>query len=173
MASSPIRRKTQGDTAISINPATPVIPGPGPRRLENGLGLAYMAGGLFLFSAVDACSKYLTLTLPPLEIAWARQLGLLLGALILLGLRGGAILRTRHPGLQIARGAMAAGSATLFIAALAFVPLVDAMAVAFVAPFLVTVLGALILREPVGIRRWSAITIGFIGAMIIIRPGFV
>ncbi len=130
-----------------------------------------MAAGMFLFSAVDTQAKFLTATLHPIQIVWSRQLGLLIGVLILLALRGVSILHTRHPGLQILRGGLAASSATLFIVAVSFVPLADAVAVSFVAPFIVTVLGALMLREPVGIRRWAAVTIGFLGTMIVIRPG--
>jgi len=130
-----------------------------------------MAGGMFLFSAVDTQAKFLTDTLHPIHIVWSRQLGLLIGVFILLALRGVAVLRTQYPGLRIARGALAAISATLFIVAVSFVPLADAVAVSFVAPFIVTVLGALVLREPVGVRRWIAVTIGFLGAMIVIRPG--
>ncbi len=130
-----------------------------------------MAAGMFVFAAVDTQAKYLTDTLHPVQIVWSRQLGLLAMVLIILAWRGLSVLRTARPGLQIARGAMAAGSGASFIVALNFVPLADAVAVSFVAPFFVTVLGALILREPVGIRRWSAVTIGFLGAMIVIRPG--
>ena len=130
-----------------------------------------MAAGMFLFSAVDTQAKFLTATLHPVQIVWSRQLGLLIGVLVLLALRGITILHTRHPGLQILRGGLAASSATLFIVAVSFVPLADAVAVSFVAPFIVTVLGALMLREPVGIRRWAAVTIGFLGTMIVIRPG--
>lgn len=126
---------------------------------------------MFLFAAVDAQAKFLTDTLHPIQIVWSRQFGLLIGVLILLALRGATVLRTRNPGLQIARGVLAASSATMFVVAISFVPLADAVAVSFVAPFIVTVLGALVLREPVGIRRWTAVTIGFVGALIVIRPG--
>ena len=148
----------------------PQLP-PGLRRSESGLGIAYMAAGMFLFSAVDTHAKFLTAAFHPVQIVWVRQSGLLIGVLILLALRGFTVLRTDRPGLQIARGAIAAGSATLFIIAVRFVPLADAVAVTFVAPFMVTVLGALVLREPVGLRRWTAVFIGFLGAMIVIRPG--
>ncbi|MEN8196270.1 MAG: DMT family transporter [Pseudomonadota bacterium] len=133
--------------------------------------MAYMAAGMFLFAAVDAQAKFLTDSLHPIQIVWSRQFGLLAGVLILLALRGATVLRTRNPGLQIARGVLAASSATLFVVAVSFVPLADAVAVSFVAPFIVTVLGALVLREAVGIRRWTAVTIGFLGALIVIRPG--
>jgi S-adenosylmethionine uptake transporter len=130
-----------------------------------------MAGGMFLFSAVDTHAKFLTDSFHPVQIAWSRQLGLFVGVLVILMLRGPGILRTRHPVLQISRGALAAASATIFIVAVSYVPLADAVAISFVAPFLVTVLGALVLGEAVGIRRWIAVTIGFLGTLIVIRPG--
>jgi len=135
------------------------------------LGIAYMAASMFIFAAVDTQAKFLTDNLHPIQIVWTRQLGLLVGVFILLALRGAAVLRTRNPGLQIARGVLAASSATTFVIAISYVPLADAMAVTFVAPFIVTVLGALVLREAVGLRRWAAVTIGFLGALIVIRPG--
>lgn len=130
-----------------------------------------MAGGMFLFSAVDTQAKFLTDTLHPIQIVWFRQLGLLGGVIIMLAIRGFSILHTAYPALQITRGALAAGSATIFIVAVSYVPLADAVAVSFVAPFIVTLMGALVLREPVGIRRWSAVAIGFVGTLIVIRPG--
>jgi len=144
---------------------------PGPRRSESLRGIAYMALGLFLFSAVDTQAKFLTDSLHPVQIVWARQAGLVLGVLILLARRGTSVLHTAHPYLQITRGALAAGSATIFIFAVSYVPIADAVAVSFVAPFMVTVLGALVLREHVGFRRWAAITVGFAGTLVVIRPG--
>ena len=130
-----------------------------------------MALGMFLFSAVDAGAKFLTDSLHPLQIVWARQLGLLAGATLLLMRYGPAILKTAHPRLQILRGAVAACSASLFIFAINYVALADAVAISFVAPFMVTLMAAFVLREPVGIRRWMAVALGFIGALIVIRPG--
>ena len=156
---------------MPVTHATPLRPDAPPRRSESMRGIAYMALGMFLFSAVDAGAKFLTETLHPIQIVWVRQLGLLAGVVVLLAVKGLPVLRTEHRGMQMARGALAACSATLFIIGVKFVPLADAVAVAFVAPFLVTLMGALILREPVGIRRWSAVTIGFIGTLIVIRPG--
>lgn len=130
-----------------------------------------MALGMFLFSAVDTGAKFLTDTLDPLQIVWSRQLGLLAGAIFLIATQGRAILVTIHPKLQILRGAVAVLSASLFIYAVSYVPLADAVAVSFVAPFLVTLMGALILREPVGFRRWAAVTLGFAGTLIVLRPG--
>ena len=77
-----------------------------------------MFGGMFLFAAVDMQAKFLTETLHPLQIVWARQFGLFLGVLVILAYRGFGILRTQHLGLQVARGAMAVGSASIFILSL-------------------------------------------------------
>ena len=130
-----------------------------------------MALGMFLFSAVDTQAKFLTDTMHPIQIVWIRQFGLLAGAIILLGLHGPKLLNTARPVLQVMRGVCAAASATIFIFAVSYVPLADAVAISFVAPFMVTVMAAIFLREPVGIRRWLAVGIGFVGALIVIRPG--
>ncbi len=141
------------------------------RRVENGKGLLLMGLGMFLFAAVDTIAKFLTSDLHPFQIVWTRQLGLLVGALLLLALHGRHLFLTAHPKLQLIRGLVAALSAAAFIFAIRHVPLADAVAVSFVAPFLVTLMAALILREPVGWRRWVAVVLGFIGSMIILRPG--
>ncbi len=130
-----------------------------------------MALGMFLFAAVDAQAKFLTQTLHPVQIVWTRQLGLLAATIVLLALNGRSLFETRRPGLQIARGACAAASATIFITAVSFVPLADAVAISFVAPFIVTLMAAFVLREPVGLRRWLAVAAGFLGTLVVIRPG--
>ena len=130
-----------------------------------------MASGFFSFSACDAIAKLLTESLHPLQIVWLRMLGLFIGVCVLILIRGVSVLHTPKPRLQVMRGVVAVGSATCFIIAVGYVPLADAVAVTFVAPFIVTVLGALVLKEPVGIRRWLAVVAGFIGMLIVIRPG--
>ena len=136
------------------------------------LGMAYMSLAFFLVAASDAQVKVLTETFHPMQIAWTRQMGLLLGAVILLATKGTEILRSSNVPLQVIRGVLALLTATFFVFGLRFVPLADAVAVCFVAPIMVTAMGALFLGEPVGIRRWSAVIVGFIGTLIIIRPGF-
>ncbi|WP_246139468.1 DMT family transporter [Falsiphaeobacter marinintestinus] len=141
-------------------------------RPQNNLrGLLLMLAGFFMFSMADLAAKILTAEFHPIQIVWTRQLGLTTAVIILIALRGPSLLRSVAPRLQIARGLCAIVSALLFVYALRYVPLADAVAVTFVAPFMVTILSALILRESVGIRRWSAVVIGFIGTLIVIRPG--
>jgi|SRR6056297_1315378 len=150
---------------------TPLRHAPPPSNADNLRGILLMALGFFSFAACDVQAKFLTDTLHPFQIVWFRQLGLALGVVVLLVLRGGHILRSHLPVIQIARGLMAVFSAVFFIIAVSYVPLADVVAVTFVAPFIVTVLGALFLGEAVGIRRWIAVSIGFVGMLVVIRPG--
>lgn len=142
-----------------------------PVPVENLRGIALAAGGFFLFAAGDAIAKLLSGTLDPIQISFARQSGLLLGVFVMLALRGPGVLRTRRPKMQILRGALGALSVTFFFVAIAHVPLADASAMTFVAPFFVTLLGALVLREPVDSRRWIAVAVGFAGTLLVLRPG--
>ena len=141
-------------------------------RNQSLLGIACFAVGMFLFAAVDTIAKLLTDTLHPIQVAWSRQIGLLIGTILVLLWKGPSLLRSDHKLLQISRGACAAASAVCFILAIAHVPLADAVAVSFVAPFMVTIMGAVILGEQVGPRRWIAVAAGFVACLIIIRPGF-
>jgi len=126
---------------------------------------------MFVFAAGDTVAKLLTDEFHPVQIIWFRQSGLFAGVLILLAVRGISVLHSKQPALQIVRGVLVVCSSLLFVYAVRYVPLADATAASFVAPFFVTILGAALLKEKVGIRRWSAVVIGFIGALIIVRPG--
>ncbi len=142
-----------------------------PGHAETLAGIALMATGFFFYSMADMLAKLLSQSIHPVEIAWARQIGLLTGALVLVVIHGAPFLPTRHPALQISRGLTAVVASSCFVFAVAHVPLADAVSVTFVAPFMVTILAALVLKEPVGRRRWSAVAIGFAGTLIVIRPG--
>ena len=143
-----------------------------PTAKENLRGVAFMILAMFIFAIVDGIAKYLTQSFHPLQVVWVRQAGLFAGALFFLFMHGRTIIYSQHIPLQIVRGLCAALSAVLFIFGISMVPLADATAVTFVAPLFVVIIGALFLKEPVGIHRWSAVIIGFIGTLLIIRPGF-
>nr|WP_271979775.1 DMT family transporter [Granulosicoccus sp.] len=160
-----------GATTISPNPQAPLHSAVRTRQSNSRLGIFLMLGAMFLFSAGDTMAKFLTSTFHPVEIIWFRQLGLLFGVIILLAMRGTSILQSKQPKLQITRGVLVVISSLLFVYAVRYVPLTDAVAASFVAPFFLTMAGAFILKEPVGIRRWSAVAVGFLGALIVIRPG--
>ena len=126
---------------------------------------------MFLFAAGDTLSKFLTSDFHPVQIIWFRQSGLFLGVMILLAVRGLSVLNSRRKHLQICRGVLVVISSLLFVFAVRYAPLADAVAASFVAPFFLTLFGALLLKEKVGVRRWSAVAVGFLGALVIIRPG--
>lgn len=144
---------------------------PEQERPDNLPGILLMLAGFGLFSCADTIAKVLTPDFHAVQIVFLRQFGLIGGLLILFARHGPGILQSQARGWQILRGVVAVMSATCFVLAIAKVPLADAVAVSFVAPFMVTVLGAVLLGEPVGLRRWVAVSVGFLGALIIIRPG--
>ncbi|ASJ71577.1 DMT family transporter [Granulosicoccus antarcticus] len=141
------------------------------RQTNSQHGIQLMLAGMFLFATADVLAKFLTQSFHPIQIFWFRQLALLLGVLFMLGLHGPSILITRRRGLQITRGVLVVGSSLFFIFAVRHVALANAVAASFVAPFFLTILAALLLGEKVGIRRWLAVCVGFIGALVIVRPG--
>lgn len=141
------------------------------RQTNSYLGIILMLAAMFSFAAGDLIAKVLTSDFHPIQIIWFRQLGLFLGICIIIGVRGLSILSTERPVLQMSRGALVVLSSILFVYAIRYAPLADAVAASFVAPFFITILGAWILSERVGIRRWSAVLIGFVGALVIVRPG--
>ena len=144
---------------------------PPSQQAKNVKAIMLMAIGFFGFGLCDMQAKVLTAELPAFQVVWFRQLGLFIGVLTILALRGPGLLASRKPFLQIGRGLTAAASAACFIFGVRHVPLADATAVTFMAPFIVTILGALILREAVGPRRWAAVAVGFLGMLLVIRPG--
>ena len=79
-------------------------------------------------------------------------------------------LRVTNWRLQLTRGALMSISTFLFVTALTLMPIADAIAIAFAGPVIATALAALLLREPVGWRRWSAIAVGFTGVVTMLRP---
>ncbi|WP_270939255.1 DMT family transporter [Falsiroseomonas oryzae] len=146
--------------------------GDGARRDEPMRGIPLLLVSITLFSISDALAKKLGETLPPVEIAWLRYLAFLALTLLPMMRRGGlAVARTRAPGLQVLRALGVVGSAVLFITALRHMPLAEATAVNFVAPAFVTALSVVFLGERVGWRRWTAIAVGLLGMLIILRPG--
>jgi drug/metabolite transporter (DMT)-like permease len=135
-------------------------------------GIALILASTVFLGLSDVTSKYLSATLPSIEIAWIR---FLVFALVMVPamLPGSHLfsLRTARPGLQVMRGVALLGSSLLFISGLRFLPIAEASATGFVSPLLVTALSIVFLGESVGVRRWLATAVGLIGVLIILRPG--
>jgi drug/metabolite transporter (DMT)-like permease len=127
---------------------------------------------MFMFTGLDTTAKYLTRSLPVAEIVWARYVShtaLLVLALPFLG--GRPRLRTRRLGLQVVRSLFLLLTTALSFWSLKYLQLVEASAISFVSPLIVTVLSVPILGERVGVRRWAGVGAGFLGVLIITRPG--
>jgi len=126
---------------------------------------------MFMFSCINAVAKVLTQSLPVVEVVWARYFFQMLLLMLLQRHRLPGIAVTGKLKLQIARSLLLLATTVLFFSGLASIPMADATSVMFVAPILVTALSLPVLGERIGPRRWVGVTIGFIGALIIIRPG--
>ncbi len=136
-------------------------------------GYLLMIAGVFCFSLLDTSAKVLVVDYPVGQVVWARNLGGLLFALFLaLPKRGLTVFRSGQPLLQIVRGLLLVGSTAANFTALSYLPLATNAAILYTAPLFICALSVPLLGEKVGWRRWSAITVGFIGAMIVVRPGF-
>ena len=138
------------------------------------IGVGLMLVAMAVLPGIDVIAKYLgQLGVPVLQIVWAR---LTFGALMTLplalphtGVRGLLPDRPFYHGL---RASLLILATFCFFWSLKFLPIADALAIFFVQPLIVTALSPLILREHVGPRRWAAVCAGFVGTLIIIRPGF-
>ena len=135
-------------------------------------GILLIIASVALFSVSDTLSKLLRQTLPAVEIAWLRYIVFVGFALVVAG-RGHAVrLRPKRPWLQLLRGLTLVGSAVVFVAGLGVLPVAEATAITYVSPAFVTALSIVFLGEVVRARRWAATIAGFLGVMIVIRPGF-
>ncbi|HUS95845.1 MAG TPA: DMT family transporter [Hyphomicrobiaceae bacterium] len=137
------------------------------------LGMLLLVAAMLLIPVMDGIAKFLTGALPPLQVVWARYFfHLLLLLPLVLWRHGRRTFRIARPGMQLFRGSALLFSTCCFFAAVKHMPLADTLAVLFVYPFIVTALSPWLLGDRVGAFRWAAVSVGFVGALIIIRPGF-
>ncbi|MDP7602941.1 MAG: DMT family transporter, partial [Alphaproteobacteria bacterium] len=140
-----------------------------------GMVLMVISGAMF--TAMHATIRLVSAEGPdgglhPFEIAFFRNFFGLVVLLPVLLRTGVAALRTEHFGMHALRSGMQSMAMLMFFTALTLSPLADIAALSFLAPLFATVGAALVLREVVRLRRWSALIIGFAGAMVVLGPGF-
>lgn len=136
-----------------------------------GRGIAYMLAGVACFTLLDAVAKDLTARYPVIQVLWARLALQLVLVVLILRATVRIYLRTDWPRLHIARAVTQLGAGGFFFAALPFIGLAEATALADLNPVLVTLGAAVFLGERLGPRRIAAVAVALIGALIIIRPG--
>ncbi len=156
-------------TAKETTAPAPQNAGPAPaRRL---VGIALMMGALVCFTAIDTSAKWLSRSLPALEVTFFRYLvAFLLSAIVFNPVTARHAWTTRRPARQILRALFLLGSTVFNFMALRHLQLAETMSIVFGVPFLVAVLSGPLLGESVGGMRWAAIAVGFLGVLLVTRP---
>ena len=122
---------------------------------------------------MDGFAKYLSAELPVLQITWARYFFTVVFIFpLMLFFFKKYLVWTDKPKLQLIRGLILLTANISFFYSISVISLPKALTLAFVAPLVVTAFSPFFLGESVGYRRWAAVIIGFIGSLVVIRPGF-
>jgi drug/metabolite transporter (DMT)-like permease len=133
----------------------------------------YMGYTALLIPILNAAAKYLVGEgYSTIEVTWARYAGHFFWMLIAFAPRRGIrLLVTAEPVLQLLRSTLLFASTMIYFTALGYLSLPTAAAIGFTGPFIVVALAPLVLGEAVGAARWVAVGLGFLGALVIVRPG--
>ena len=137
-------------------------------------GIFLFITAIFLISIVDTICKFFTKDLHAIQIVWGYLIGINVTLWIFFFLKGeklSKLVKSKKLVLQIIRPAFLICSISSLFIGLTYLPIAEATAIGFVAPLFITALSVPILKEKVGIHRWSAVLFGFLGVIIIVRPG--
>jgi drug/metabolite transporter (DMT)-like permease len=137
-------------------------------------GIFFFVAAILLISIVDTVCKVFTVDLHSLQLVWGYFLGINLTLWVFFLIRREPVeklFETDRLIIQLMRPAFLAGSITCLFLGLTYLPIAEATAIGFTAPLFITALSVPILGEKVGLHRWTAVFIGLLGMIIIIRPG--
>jgi drug/metabolite transporter (DMT)-like permease len=139
-------------------------------RILAGIGLVIVA--VACFATLDTTAKLSTAAVPIMMAIWFRYFFQAVATtLVLLPRYGVSVLRTEHPRYQVLRGSLLLASSTLAFLSLRYMPLAEFTSVVLIAPLVVTLFAATVLKEDVSPLRWVLVAGGFVGTVIILRPG--
>ena len=140
---------------------------------DNARAIGFMLIASGFFTVMELLAKQLIAfeNMSPIQVLWVRAVITVAILPVIFRTSPAAIVRTRHFGKQTVRSLCLVVAGLAFFFSLYRVPLADAVTIVFVWPMFATAIAAIWLREAVGIRRWSACAVGFIGALLIIQPG--
>ena len=159
-------------TDVGIEPAADRPIRQNLRQERIPLAIAYMIGAGFVFAATMAASKWLVATYPVGEVLFTRSFfGLVACGLFILPATGLAVFRTQRLGAHLIRGASQTCSQSLLLLAFSLMPLASVTAINFSSPLFATLASAIFLKEGIGAARGAALTVGFIGVLIVTNPG--
>lgn len=153
--------------------SAPPIPAPQPLHESLALAIACMVAAQIVFTAMDTMVKLLSEGFGAAQIVWGFFAAFTVTATVDAARNGSlrAALRTRRPMLHIARALLLPVNMAAMVLALNLLPLATVTTVVCTFPLIVTALSVPILGEHVGPRRWTAVGIGFLGVLIVVRPG--
>jgi drug/metabolite transporter (DMT)-like permease len=142
------------------------------RRNDPIVGLVWVTIAMAAFAGLGAFAKYaIAAGQHPLEVIFLRNLFCVLLMLPLLAMRGRSLLTSSQPALYVGRIGLAFVAMMAWFSSLALIPFAELTAISFLSPLFATLFAVLYFGEVVRARRWTALLIGFLGAMIILRPG--
>jgi drug/metabolite transporter (DMT)-like permease len=144
----------------------------GARLSASVRGALWMCAAATAFALMTTLVRHLTDGLHPLQVVFFRTAFGLLAMLPWLLRQGFGVLRTEHLRRHLLRALVAIFAMVGWFTTLSLMPLAEATALSFTAPVFTSVLAVLVLGEVMRLRRWTAVAIGFFGALIIVRPGF-
>jgi drug/metabolite transporter (DMT)-like permease len=142
------------------------------RPCENiRLGIGYVCASTILSAVMSIGIKWLSETYPAVELSFFRSAFGFIPVMLFVQRAGGVrTLRTLRPGSHFVRGAAWVASFLLYFLSLHFLTLADGVAFSFLAPLFMTVLSVPMLGEAVGLHRWCAVLVGFVGVLFMARP---
>jgi drug/metabolite transporter (DMT)-like permease len=170
-------RRLDGDKRtlqrMGAGPATKTDADAARERQRRLKGIALMCGAVAGFSCIDGSAKFLNHHMDIVQVVWARYAFAFVFSLFISNpFARPALMRTGRPWLQIGRSALLVLSTGLNVIALRYLQLDQTVSIMFATPFLVAALAGPMLGEWIGPRRWAAITVGFLGVIVVMRPGF-
>jgi drug/metabolite transporter (DMT)-like permease len=144
---------------------------PADRPDDIRLGILYMVASVFLFSIQNAIGKWLAQSYPiPMLVFFRSFIALLPSFLLVMRAGGLQVMRTNRLGGQFGRAVIWGGSNAASFVGYHFLPLADAIALTFAAPLFLTALSYPILKERVSRERWIAVSVGFVGVVVMVHP---
>lgn len=127
---------------------------------------------MLMFSVLDTSAKFVSRSMPSLEVVWARYaISVVFAAIVLRPWADWRVYAMKRPWVQTIRALFLLGSTVFNFIALRYLQLAETAAIAFAAPFFIVALAGPVLGEWAGPRRWIAAMIGFVGVIIIVEPG--
>ncbi len=159
---------------IGANKPSKVSQGLVQEQKNTHIGILFLLASIGFITVVDTVAKYMTASLPPVQLVWGYFLGIFICLLGLAAGKGGdlpRLLSTQRLSLHFARSGLLVLSISMLFIALRYMSLADATAISFTSPLFITLLAIPILKEKVDRARWLAVLGGLLGVLVVVRPG--